>query len=179
MSTYVDLNTLHNPATNVAAPASWGDQVRDNDEALAKPYRCRVRRTTAHPVGSSTPTYVVWDTQDYDTSPLGDLWTPGGGTNDRFIIPVAGVWSFKFNALFAANATGARILSIILETPGRALGALHGSGSAAWFWGGTVSGEDYLAAGSVVKFFAYQTSGVTLNLVLDAEMWASARLVSR
>lgn len=29
---YADLNTLHNPSTGVAPPASWGDQVRDNFE---------------------------------------------------------------------------------------------------------------------------------------------------
>ena len=27
---YADLNTLHNPSTGTAPPASWGDQVRDN-----------------------------------------------------------------------------------------------------------------------------------------------------
>lgn len=32
--TYVDLNTIHNPATGSVAPASWGDGVRDNDEDL-------------------------------------------------------------------------------------------------------------------------------------------------
>lgn len=27
---YADLNTIHNPSTGVAPPATWGDQVRDN-----------------------------------------------------------------------------------------------------------------------------------------------------
>lgn len=31
---YVDLNTIHNPATGTAPPATWGDQVRDNFETL-------------------------------------------------------------------------------------------------------------------------------------------------
>lgn len=30
-----DLNSLHNPATGTAPPASWGDQVRDNFQFLA------------------------------------------------------------------------------------------------------------------------------------------------
>ena len=29
---YVDLNTIHNPVTGAAPPASWGDAVRDNFE---------------------------------------------------------------------------------------------------------------------------------------------------
>lgn len=29
---YVDLNTIHNPSTGTAPPASWGDAVRDNFE---------------------------------------------------------------------------------------------------------------------------------------------------
>lgn len=31
---WADLNTLHNPATSTAPPASWGDQVRDNFQYL-------------------------------------------------------------------------------------------------------------------------------------------------
>lgn len=38
---YADLNTIHNPASGVAAPASWGDQVRDNFEFF----------NTMHPTG--------------------------------------------------------------------------------------------------------------------------------
>jgi hypothetical protein len=30
---YVDLNTIHNPATGGVPPATWGDQIRDNFEA--------------------------------------------------------------------------------------------------------------------------------------------------
>lgn len=32
---YADLNGIHNPSTGGVAPASWGDQVRDNFEAIA------------------------------------------------------------------------------------------------------------------------------------------------
>ena len=32
---YVDLNTIHNPATGTAAPATWGDQIRENLHFLA------------------------------------------------------------------------------------------------------------------------------------------------
>lgn len=39
---YADLNTIHNPSTGAAPPATWGDQARDNDEYLHKrgPYIC-------------------------------------------------------------------------------------------------------------------------------------------
>lgn len=39
---YADLNSIHNPATGTSPPATWGDQVRDNDEYLylRGPYIC-------------------------------------------------------------------------------------------------------------------------------------------
>lgn len=174
MANYVDLNTIHNPTTGAPSPPAWGDVVRDDLEALAKPYRCRVRRTTAQLVGHAVAVALVWDTQDYDTSPLGDLWVPGAPT--AFTLPVAGVWSLKFNAQFAINATGARILWI--STGARTLGILNTSGSSSWYIGGTVSAEEYLAAGTVINFNAYQSSGGNLNIDTVYEIWATARLVS-
>jgi hypothetical protein len=39
---YVDLNTIHNPATGTVAPATWGDQTRDNLEFLIDPPVCSI-----------------------------------------------------------------------------------------------------------------------------------------
>jgi hypothetical protein len=51
MVAYVDLNTIHNPATGFAPPAAWGDQVRDNDEYLYQrgPYICTAGTRPASP----------------------------------------------------------------------------------------------------------------------------------
>lgn len=34
---YLDLNTIHTPAVGANPPASWGSQIRANDEFLARP----------------------------------------------------------------------------------------------------------------------------------------------
>lgn len=176
MAEYTDLNTIHNPATGVAAPAAWGDQVRENDEALAKPYCARVRRTTAQSIPNAVGTTILWDTEDYDTSPLGDLWVPG--TPGDIVVPVAGKWEFKLAAQFAINGTGVRSLVILRITGFRNIGVFHGLGNASWYVGGPVVAEDVFAAGEVVRMQVFQSSGGALNIDMAYEVWATARLVS-
>lgn len=168
---YVDLNTIHTPATGVPVPAAWGTQVRANDEATAKPPSCRVRRTTNQAVGHAMSSAVVWDTEDYDT---GNIWVPG--TPDTFTIPTAGKWGISFGAQFAINATGARLFWV--QVGGTILAISNGVGSATWYIGATVYAEALFAAGDAVKLFVYQGSGATLNLDITYPIWAAAHLIA-
>jgi hypothetical protein len=56
MASYVDLNTIHNPATGTSPPASWGDQARDNDQYLWErgPYICTAATRPASPFAGQT-----------------------------------------------------------------------------------------------------------------------------
>jgi hypothetical protein len=172
---YSDVALIHTPVASGSAPAGWGLQVRDDLEWLARPILARVRRTANQSIPNATPTAVVWDTQDEDTSPLGDLWVPGG-TAGQFTLPVAGVWEFKMGSQFAINATGARLFYFAYLA--RVLGVKHDIGNAAWYVGGTVSAEARFPAGAVVVPTVYQASGGALNLDMVYETWASARFVS-
>jgi len=57
---YVTLSTLHNPTTGTAPPATWGDQINDNDEYLhlRGPYIC----TAATRPGSPFQGQVIYET---------------------------------------------------------------------------------------------------------------------
>lgn len=65
MATYADLNSLHNPATGTAPPATWGDQVRDNDTYLYErgPYIC----TSATRPGSPFHGQIIYETDTFRT----------------------------------------------------------------------------------------------------------------
>ena len=53
---YVDTQSIHNPATGTAAPATWGDQVRDNLEFLVDKPVCSI---SAASVAVANATLVV------------------------------------------------------------------------------------------------------------------------
>ena len=70
---YSDLNGIHNPATGTSPPATWGDQVRDNDEYLhlRGPYIC----TSATRPGSPFEGQVIYETDtDSYLSYSGSAW---------------------------------------------------------------------------------------------------------
>lgn len=60
MASYVDLLTIHNPATGTAPPATWGDQIRENETYLYErgPYICTA---ATHP-GSPFEGQVIYET---------------------------------------------------------------------------------------------------------------------
>jgi hypothetical protein len=68
---YVDLNTIHNPATGTVAPATWGDQIRDNFEFLIDPPACSISQAASQTVASST-TVVMGTTalENYDNDAM-------------------------------------------------------------------------------------------------------------
>ena len=55
---YVDPQTLHNPATGTSPPATWGQQVRDNQELFVNPPRWMFRQVAA----SGDHVSGVWST---------------------------------------------------------------------------------------------------------------------
>ena len=56
---YVDLNTIHNPATGTIPPASWGDAIRDNFVSLY-PEGVVVKRIANQTIPNNTETAIIW-----------------------------------------------------------------------------------------------------------------------
>lgn len=124
--------------------------------------RCKVSRSSVQAIAHATVTMLVWTTQEYDTD---NIWTVGG-TADSYIIPSngAGLWKFILNAQYSPSLSGARHLGIAKSgSPGFATWNCSFPGSS-WFEGSTISGETVLAAGDIIKAYAYHTAGAVLNI---------------
>lgn len=172
MPEYADLDTIHNPAPGDSAPAAWGDQVRENFERLAKPYRAKVRRTTAQSIPNAAATPISWSSGPADLN----LWVFTSPT--IFTFPIGGLWTLKLGATFAANATGHRLFWWQYGT--RVLGIETKAASGGWPSSATVEAEEEFLAGDTVSAWVFQDSGAALNLdPTSYEIWAVARLVRR
>lgn len=142
--------------------ADWNAGVRDSLEAVAKPPRARVRRTTNHAIAHNVTTQIAWDTEDYDTG----LWTPGNAGN--FVVPAdlnGCYFRLGLCAQFAINGTGARHLSIARN--GSILASFNSMGNATWFVGSVLTVDFYGLTNDTFQAYAYQSSGASLNLVID------------
>jgi hypothetical protein len=101
---YIDLNTIHNPATGTPAPATWGDQVRDNDEFLIDPPGCSVFHSTTQSTTSGTPFFPACDSETFDNDGMHSTVT----NNSRITIQTAGRYLVIATGLWANNINGAR-----------------------------------------------------------------------
>lgn len=173
------MGTYTTPPTAVTgfglSAADWNAKIRDSMEAIAKPNRVKVNRNASQSVGHASISNIVWTTEEYDSN---NIWTPGG-TADSFIIPAggAGVWTFILDAQFTANATGGRHFGLLKN--GLGFATFNGFGSATWYTGGTLTSDTLVAAGDVIKAYAYQTSGIALNVDVAYNISFSGRQVSQ
>lgn len=167
---YVDLATIHNPATGGIAPASWGDQVRDNFVAIANPPRCSISHSTTQSVTNATWTAMSADTEEYDTDAMHSTVT----NNSRITIVTAGLYLVTAAVSWAANATGSRgarlWLSGVAAVPGTVAQASATDSNVS-----TVTVTVSLSAGAYIEVQGLQRSGGALDGQLR---YAQARWVA-
>jgi len=158
---YVDLNTIHNPATGTVAPASWGDAIRDALEFLIDPPSCSVFNSAALSVANNTITNLTANSELFDNNGMHSTVT----NTDRITAVTAGRYLFFATVTFANNATGARLLQF------------QKNGTTAYnvTQGPPVSGRDTdfsgvraidMVAGDYVVVQVRQESGAALNVTL-------------
>lgn len=108
---YVDLNTLHNPATGNVAPAAWGDGVRDNFEFLIDPPACSVFNSVAEGATNGVTKVLSADSENYDNFSGHSTVT----NNSRITITTPGRY-FCFSLVqFAVNSAGLRRVSFLVN----------------------------------------------------------------
>lgn len=111
---YVDLDTIHNPATGTVAPAAWGDQIRDNLEFHQDPPTCSVQHSATPNLVDNTTTTLAADTENFDNDAMHSPVT----NNSRLTIQTAGRYLFIATVRFdAASGSGAGIrrVSLLLD----------------------------------------------------------------
>lgn len=102
---YVDLDTIHTPSGGGVPPATWGQQVRENLEFLARPPLFSGLASFTHPGGGAGSwAYSTWDTASANAW---GMW-PGGGTPD-LTLPVDGY----YRVVGLVTAHDATVLSYI------------------------------------------------------------------
>ena len=103
---YADLNTLHNPTTGTAPPASWGDQTRDNFEFLVDPPACSFYHNTTQSLSDDTTTALLGNSEYFDNGSMHDT----GSNTSRMTIVTAGRYLLNATVFFDANSTGRRLV---------------------------------------------------------------------
>jgi hypothetical protein len=164
---YVDLNTIHNPSTGGIAPASWGDQVRDNLEFLIDPPACSVFHNTTQSIANNTIVTLSANSENYDNDAMHSTVT----NNSRITIVTAGRYLIGAEVAWAAVATtisDARLLQLIVNgTTGYNIlqGPAHSGGGSGSVYCGFRTLP--LVAGDYVEVRVRQQSGGALNVTLD------------
>lgn len=109
LSSYVDLATIHVPSTGSVAPASWGLQIRENQEAVIEPPNARVFNSTDQSVadGILSPVVLTADSEEYDNdgmhSTVSNTARLTAQTDGRYLMSA----SVTFDSIGSGTATGA------------------------------------------------------------------------
>lgn len=165
---YVDLNTIHNPATGTAAPATWGDAIRDDLHFLASQrpgFTAHDGAATTQNVATGTTTILTeaaTEMTDSDPDGMHDTVTNTG----RGTAVTAGIYAFS-GAVLVDNAgtdnDGRRELYLQHRNSGGVI-ATYSVSTLPGVQGLVQSfyREIRVSAGDWVQIVAWQNSGSTL-----------------
>lgn len=167
MPTYVDLNSVQNPSAGATILSAWGDQARDNFEAMRNPPRGYWNNGFQN-ISNNTTTTVTWANEVYDTD---TMWASGNNID----INTAGYWDIRAFIEWddPAAGTDTRRFMSILKDDTTTLGITDIRIPTS----GTISCQCILppqtfTAANFVTVHVYQNSGVTLQaLVAVSALW--------
>lgn len=163
---YVDLNTIHNPATGLVIPSAWGDQIRENFEALVDPPRCSVFATVAQSVAASTSVVLNAGGENYDTDGMHSTVT----NTSRITAQKAARYELAATVAYDPG-NGRRITSFLVGGVTTLNGDARASAGQAGLAGITdrisIVRSVVLAAGQYVEVQVNQNTAGALNVTLD------------
>lgn len=103
------------PATKTAGDgltaADWNAYVRDNQEMLHVPPRCLVDHDAVQSIPHATVTSVLFNSEVLDNDSMHSTTSD----TSRITAKTAGLYTMAASVEFVANATGERVLSIVLN----------------------------------------------------------------
>jgi hypothetical protein len=156
---YADLNSVQNPTLGATVQVAWGDQARDNDEALRKPKFAYVNNGY-ETISDNNTTTVTFANQVHD---VGALFTPG----DTFVTFVdSGLYVITVTAEWDTAIGGRRQIEVIKNVStslGHVTGPAGPAGDAAQ---SIVIPLQAFTAAETVHVDVYQDSGVSLQVLV-------------
>lgn len=108
---YTDPQTVLNPTAGQPMTAAWGDTVRDDLEFLIDPPQCSVYASGVQSVANNSTTTLTADSENYDNDSMHSTVT----NTSRITFTTAGRYEVFANVNYAANSTGYRRLSFLLN----------------------------------------------------------------
>lgn len=158
---YVDPDTVHNPATGTVAPAAWGDVIRDDLEFLIDPPACSVFDNTGQSVADNTLATLNANSENFDNDAMHSTVT----NNSRITVQTAGRYEFTSRVQFGTSGTGRRTITYRLNgtTSTTVASAAAVSGAAQ-----TVPSffKIVMGVGDYIEVQVFQTSGGSLTVTL-------------
>lgn len=159
---YQDLNVLHNPSTGGVAPASWGDQVRDNFEYLIDPPVCSVFNSAAQSLTTGTDTVLTANSENFDNNTMHSTIS----NTSRITFQTAGRYLLNANLTFATSSTGVRKTEFYLNGTTPLTGMLINATASPFLTDLQATRTRTFIVGDYVEVRAFQNSGGNLNVTL-------------
>lgn len=159
---YVDLVTIHNPATGNVAPAAWADQIRENFEAHEDPPACSVFNSAAQALTTGTDTVLTANSENFDNDGCHSTISQ----TSRITIQKAGRYLLNANCTFATNSTGVRKVEFFINGTTPLTGMLLPTSPSPFNTDLQATRTRTFIVGDYVEVRAFQNSGGNLNVTL-------------
>lgn len=159
---YVDLLTIHDPATGAVAPAAWGDQVRENFEALIDGPKCSVFNSTTQTLTTGTDTVLTADSEFYDNDGMHSTVSQ----TSRITFQKAGRYLLNATCTFDVNGNGIRKVEFYLNGTTAFHGMLINATASPFATDLQATRTRTFIVGDYVEVRAYQSSGANNAVTL-------------
>jgi hypothetical protein len=160
---YVDLDTIHIPATGAVAPAAWGLQVRENQEFFIDPPAVSAFNSSGQSVPTGTLTVLNANSENFDTDGMHSTVS----STSRLTAQTAGRYLLVSAVSFDLSGTGIRRTQYQLNGTTAVEGTITTTNVGGGFSAGIVNVRMViLGVGDYVEVLAAHTHGSNLNVFL-------------
>lgn len=162
---YVDLVTIHDPTTGNVAPAAWGDQIREDFEALIDPPFVAAFNSAAVSVANNSLTVLNADSESFDNDGMHSTVS----NTSRLTVQKAGRYEFTCRVNFQADVVDNTRRVIQIRKNGAGGITVNSSRVVNDGNSQTISGflKDTMVATDYMEVLCLQNSGGALNVTLQ------------
>lgn len=158
---YVDLATIHVPATGNVAPAVWGTGVRNNDEFFVDPPTCNVHNSAPVSVADNTLTILSANSERFDSDAMHSTVT----FPSRITFQTAGRYELTTAVGFAGDIDGVRQIAFLFNGVTQSIRLRCGTGTSGVVIYGAY-GKFTVAAGEYAEVQVTHSAGAALDTTL-------------